>query len=247
MAIDTILAYAATGGGVMAVVSPTSLTIKSDGHIVGYFYDGISAESVAITNANNPSWEAAGVTLPATSDGTAVGAGDPFRWLPHKIPVKKGDVLVLTSTSGANPVHCGIYVEYSGGLGFSIRPTQEGAAYYVTKATAAGGTNCAAGTIVQGATNVTGFGQGRTYTPVQVKANAAFTTTAFLGLRKLGGDNYLFIVPIGLTDVADDMKAAVLPKGLFTVTQGDAIEVFWSSATAEQPTAEITFAYSAGK
>ena len=241
--IDTILAYDATGGGVMAVVPPCSLTIKMDGKIVGYFYDGISAEDVTITNASNPAWDAAGIRLPATSDGTAVGAGDPFRWLTHKIPVKKGDVLVLTSTSGANPVHCGLYIEYPGGLGFSLRKELEGDAYLTFRTTVAGGTNCAAGTIVQGATNVTNFGQGRTYTPVEVKAAGAFTTTAFLGIRKLGGENVLFIVPVGLTDVANDMKRALLPKGIFTVTQGDAIELFWSSVTAEQPTASIIFAY----
>jgi len=243
MAIDTILAYDATGGGVLAVVPPTSLTIKKDGHIVGYFYDGTIAEDVVVTNANNPSWEAAGFKLQSTSDGTAIGAGDCIRWLTHKVPVKQGDTLVLTSTSGAAPVYCGIFVEYKGGLGFAPRGELEGQAYLVTKATTAGGTNCAAGTIVQGATNMTGFGQGRTYTPVQIKANAAFTTTAFLGIRKLGGDNYLFIMPVGLTDIANDMKRNLVPKGVMTVTQGDAIEVFWASVTAEEPTADIMFAY----
>lgn len=245
MAVDTILTYDATGGGTQAVVTPTSLTIKDNGYIVGYFADGISCEDITITNTNNPLWEAAGFKLPATSDGTAVGAGDMSRWLPHKIPVKKADVLTVVSTSGANPVHAGIHVEYptSKGYQFAIRPDQEGNAYYTTKSTTAAGTNCAAGTIVQGATNITGFGQGRTYTPVMVKANAAFTTTAFLGMRKLGGDNYIYITPVGLTDVANDTKMTKLPKGLFTVTQGDAIEVFWSSVTAEQPTADVTFAY----
>lgn len=243
MAIDTILTYDATGGGTQAVVPPTSLTIKHDGYLVGYFADGISLNDIVITNTNNPAWEAAGFKLPATSDGTAVGAGDAMRWFPHKIPVKKADVMTVVSTSGANPVHAGLYVEYPGGSGFGLRKELEGAAFYTTKTTTAAGTNCAAGTIVQGATNVTGFNQAKTYTPVMVKANAAFTTTAFLGLRKLGGANYLFITPIGLTDVANDMKPAVLPKGLFTVQHGDEIEVHWSSVTAEQPTADITFAY----
>jgi len=241
--LDTILAYDATGGGVLAVVPPTSLTIKKDGHLVGYFYDGTIAEDVVVTNANNPAWEAAGFKLQATSDGTAIGAGDCLRWLTHKVPVKKGDVLVLTSTAGAAAVYCGIYVEYSGGMAFAPRGELEGTGHLVTKTTTAGGTNCAAGTIVQGATNVTGFGQGRTYTPVQIKANAAFTTTAFLGLRKLGGDNVLFIMPVGLTDIANDMKRNLVPKGIMTVTQGDSIEVFWASVTGEQPTADITFAY----
>lgn len=241
--MDTILTYDATGGGVQAVVPPTSLTIKADGHLVGYFLDGISVNDCVVTNANNPNWEAAGMTFAPTSDGTAVGAGDMIRWLTHKVPVKKGDVLVCTSTSGANPTHFGLYVEYPGGGAFKPRGELEGQAYLTFKATAAGGTNCAAGTIVQGATNVTGFGQGRTYTPVQVKANAAFTTTAFLGLRKLGGSNVLFIMPVGLTDVANDTKRTYIPHGIFTVTQGDSIEIFWSSATAEQPTADILFAY----
>jgi hypothetical protein len=243
MAIDTILAYDATGGGVLAVVPPTSLTIKADGHLVGWFYDGISAEDVTITNANNPNWEAAGFSCHPTSTGAAILPGYNMVTFEHKIPVKKGDVLVLTSTAGANPVYFGLYVEYPGGLAFSMRPEQEGMAYHVTKTTTAGGTNCAAGTLVQGATNITGFGQGRTYTPIRVAAAAAFTTTAFLGMRKLGGANYLFIVPIPLTDVAAAWHKYKLPKGLFTVTQGDAIEIFWASVTGEQPTAKVTFAY----
>ena len=241
--IDTILAYDATGGGTLAVVAPTSLTIKKDGFLVGYYYDGISAEDLTVTNGNNTDWEAAGFKLPATSDGTAVGAGDAIRWFTHKIPVKKKDVLTLVGTSGANPVYAGIFIEYPGGLQFRPRGVLEGNAFLVTKGTTAGGTNCAAGTIVQGATNITGFGTGRTYTPVQVKSNAAFTTTAFLGIRKHSGDNVLFIMPIGLTDVANDMKAGLVPLGIMTIESQDEIEVFWASATAEQPTADITFAY----
>lgn len=246
MVLDTILTYDATGGGTQAVVPPTSLTIKGpstqEAFIVGYFCDGISVNDITITCATNPDWEPAGFTLPATSDGTAIGAGDSWRPLPHKIGVRGGDVLVIVSTSGANPCYAGLYIEYPGDPAYAVRPAQEGKAHYVTKASVAGGTNCAAGTIVQGATNLTGFMQGRTYTPVMVKANAAFTTTAFLGIRKLGAP-FLFIVPIPLTDVAADFKNLVLPKGIMTVTQGDQVEVFWSSATAEQPTADVVFAY----
>lgn len=249
MAVDTIVGYDATGGGTLAVISPTSLTIKGssqkDRYLLGYWYDGISANDLTITCTTNPEWEAAGITLPPTSDGTATSAGLQYRLFGHKIPVKGGDVMTLAATSGANPVMAGLFVEYP-----ELEPTfqprqvdqQEGVAHYVSKSTTAGGTNCAAGTFVQGATNITGFMEGRTYTPLIVNANAAFTTTAVLGMRKLGG-NSLFAVPIPLTDVAADWMIKPLPKGLFTVSKGDAIEVFWSSVTAEQPTANVTFVY----
>ena len=243
MALDTMIAHDATGGGTLVALTGSSLTAKADGHLIGYFYDGISAEDIVITNPNNPKWDPAGIKLPATSDGTAVGAGDPFRWLPWKMPVRKNDALTVVATAGAHPVHAGLHMLYPGGIAFSPRQPLDGEALGVTKTTTAAGTNCAAGILQIGATRISGFLQGRTYTPTQVKANAAFTTTAFLGLRKYGGDNYTFITPIGLTDVANDMKPAMLPKGLFTVTQGDEIEVFLASYTAEQPTADVTFGY----
>ena len=244
--IDTILAHDPTGGGVMAVVPGSSFTIKEHGFLVGYFYDGISAEEVTITNPQNPKWDPAGFTLVPTSTGTEVIAGTPYKPMPKRVPVRKGDVLVFTATSGANPIHLGVYVEYPGGKfgSFKLRPDQDmEPGLLVTRATVAGGTNCAIGTIVQGATNLEDFPQGRLLTPVSVASNATFTTTAFLGLRKYGGDNVMFVMPIPLDDVAAAWRDNKLPLGLFTVTQGDAIELFWMSATAEQPTADITFAY----
>lgn len=244
--IDTILAHDPTGGGVMAVVPGSSFTIKENGFLVGYFYDGISAEEVTITNPQNPKWDPAGFSVPPTTTGTAVIRGKPFTLFRKRLPVRKGDVLVFTATSGANPIHLGVYVEYPGGKygPFKLRPDQDMApGLLVTRTTVAGGTNCAIGTIVQGATNLEDFPQGRILTPVSVTPNATFTTTAFLGLRKYGGDNVLFVMPIALDDVANAWEEGLLPLGLFTVTQGDAIELFWMSATAEQPTADITFAY----
>ena len=244
--LDSIVGYDATGGGVLAVVAPTSLTIKGDNsqvaYIVGYAYDGISAEEVTITNAQNRDWPAGGVSLPATSDGTAVGAGMPWLPLDVQIPVRGGDVLVLTSTSGANPVHLVLYLDYPP-YSFQLRdPLAPIKGYCWTRITAAGGTNCAAGTTVQGATNLTAFGD-YVWTPVAINAAAAFTTTAFLAVRKLGGPSNLVFWPIGLTDVANDMRGYILPKGLgLTFTKGDAMEIFWISATAEQPTANVTFA-----
>lgn len=251
MVLDTILGYDATGGGTLAVIPPTSLTIKGSSNqkanLVGYFYDGISAEDLTVTCATNPDWDAAGFRVHATTDGTAIGSGDQFRYFPKKIPVRGGDVLSLVGTSGANPVHAGIYVDYPWMQGpkFEKRPWEgeSDEAYETYKSIAAGGTNCAAGTIVQGATNVTGFLQGRTYTPVGIEANGAFTTTALIGIRKLGGLNTLFVAPIGLTDVANDWNYHPLPKGIFTVTQGDQIEPFFSSVTAEQPTANLRLLY----
>jgi hypothetical protein len=249
--LDTILGYDATGGGVAAVVPPTSLTTKGAGTIVGYFYDGISAEEVTITCPTDEDWPAAGFSLPATSDGTAVGAG--LQWMPLdvQVPVKANKALVLTTTSGGNPVHVGVYVDYPGLGGasapFSIRQPGSAKGIPWTRSTVAGGTNCAAGTIVQGATNLTNFGN-HTWTPVAINANAAFTTTAFLGIRKLGGANLLPIFPVGLTDVANDMRGYGLPHGIGqTYTGNDAMEIFWSSVTGEQPTANITFARAGGR
>ena len=89
MALDTILGYDATGGGVLAAVAPTSLTIKGrsdqEAHLVGYFYDGISAEDLTVTCATNPAWDAAGFRVHATTDGTAIGSGDQFRYFPFDL------------------------------------------------------------------------------------------------------------------------------------------------------------------
>jgi len=183
------------------------------------------------------------LVLYPTTDGTAVGSGVQWQPLKHKVPVRGGDVLVMTSVSGANPIHCILYIDYPP-YGFSVRPdnpTETG--LYYTRTTVAGGTNCAAGTSQQATTNLGAF-PNRMLTPVAVHANAAFTTTAFLGLRKLG-TGYIVYFPIGLTDVANDWWSFGLPKGLFTVTKGDSIELFWISVTAEQPTAEIDFVYPA--
>jgi len=240
--IDTILGYDATDGGVLTVVSPTSLTIKADGYLFGYFLDGISVERCIITNSANTKWDATGLVLYPTTDGTAVGAG--VQWLPlkHKVPVKEGDVLVMTGVSGANPMHCGLYVDYAP-FSFKLRPDAPmEEAYSYTRTTVAAPANCAAGTTVQ-APNLTAFPD-RVLTPVKIHANAAFTTTAMVGIRKLGTGT-IFIVPIGLTDVANDWWSYGLPLGLFTVTQGSSIELFLCSVTAEKPTAQIDFAYPA--
>jgi hypothetical protein len=245
MPLDSIVGWDATGGGVLTVVNSTSLTVKGGAdqiaYIVGYSLDGISVRRVTVTNAANPSWDATGLVLYPTTDGTAVGAGAQWQPLKHKVPVRGGDVLVMTSLAGANPVTCILYLDYPP-YGFSVRPdspTEEG--LYYSRTTVAGGTNCAAGTAVQGATSLGNF-PNRMLTPVSIHANAAFTTTAMLGIRKLG-TGYLTYWNIGLTDIANDWWTFSLPKGLFTVTKGDSIELFWISDTAEQQTAQIDFVY----
>lgn len=247
--LDTILTYDATGGGVQAVVPPTSLTIKGganqQAYLVGHFLDGISVNECTLTCATNPDWEAAGFSLKPTTQGIATSGGPPADFWRHKVPVRGGDVMVLTSTSGANPTHAGLYVDYPWMQGpkYQARHTAESDGHYVLKTTAAGGTNCAAGTLVRGATNLTGWMQGRQYYLESATISAAFTTTAFLGLRKLGSNN-LFIWPCPLTDVAQAFQPMSIPKGaLDTVQQGDQVEVYWSSVTAEQPTANTNWVY----
>jgi len=238
MPLYSIMGYDATGGGVMTVVSPTSLTVKEDGNIVGYALDGISVQRCVITIPQSTKWDPTGLVLYPTSDGTAVGAGRQWMPLKHKVPVKKGDVIVMTSVSGANPCHCILYLEY--GSGFSVRPDAPSeAGLYYTRTTVAG-TNCAAGTLVQ-VGDLTTFPD-RILTPVSIHANAAFTTTAFVAMRKSGSGD-ITIWPIGLTDIANDWTSPGLPKGLFTVTKGDSIELWFSSVTAEAPTAQIDFVY----
>ena len=243
--LDTIMGYDAANGGVLAVVTPTSnLTFKDNGKIVGYFYDGISAEEVTLTVPTDDDWPAAGVSLPATSDGTAVGAGMPWRPLQFQLPVKKDKAVVMTATSGNNPVWGGLLVDYpSKGEPFGLRdPLQPATAYLWTRTTVAGGTNCAAGTTVQGATGLTAWGDYE-WQPVAVEAAAARTTTVFVGFRKFGGPNFIPFFPIGLTDVANDMRGYGIPKGVGqTYTGNDTMELFLGSDTAEQPTANITFA-----
>ncbi len=247
LVLDCMGVYDATGGGVGAVITPNlSLTVKGPAtqmaYIVGYSFDGISAEEVTITNPNNRKWPAGGVSLKATSDGTAVGAGDQWKPLPYKIPVWGQDTLVFTITSGANPVHVWIYIDYPP-YSFGLRDPKEAEVLLLwTRATTAGGTNCSAGTMVQGATPLTSWGVD-TWKPVRIDADAAFTTTAFLGLRKQGGDSNMTFWAIGLTDVANDMKSPGLPKGMgLEFTGNDICDLFWVSHTAEQPTAKITFA-----
>lgn len=250
--MDTILTYDAANGGVQAVVPPTSLTIKGSSDqkafLVGHFLDGISVNDCTLTCSTNPDFEAAGFSFEPTTSGIATSGGPPVRFWPHKIEMKGGDVLVLTSTSGANPTHAGIFVDYpwmkDGDASRPYLPRQvaESNGRYVTKATVAGGTNCAAGTFVQGATPITGFMQGRRYSPVAATISGAFTTTAFLGLRKLGSNN-LFVWPCPLTDVAQAWNQVPFPKGTFEVGQGDTVELLWSSASAEQPTANTRWVY----
>lgn len=250
--LDTILTYDATGGGTQAVVAPTSLTIKGGSnqkaYLVGHFLDGISVNDCTLTVATNSNFEPGGVSLEPTTSGIATSGGPPARFWPHKMEVLGGDTVTLVSTSGANPTHCGIYVEYpwmkdgDKAMPYAPRSIAEAEGHYMTRATTAGGTNCAAGTFVQGATNLTGWLQGRTYSPIGATISAAFTTTAFLGMRKLGASN-MFVWPCPLTDVAQAWNQVPFPKGTFEVRQGDQVEVWWSSATAEQPTANTRWVH----
>jgi hypothetical protein len=244
--LDTILLYDATGGGAMTAISPSSLTIKGPSnqkaYLIGYWLDGISVNRLTITCTTNKNFEAAGFVLPPTTDGTAITCGKQFELLPHKMELNGGDVLVATLEAGANPGHAGLFIEYPGEPNYGIRPVQDGEANYVTKPTTATGTNCTAGAITWGTTMLTGWVQGRAYTPLKVAANAAFTTTPIVCLRKLGS-NFMLALPVALTDVAQDWIYPALPKGWFVVQSGDSVEVGMSSATAEQPTADVTFAY----
>lgn len=248
MGLDTILFYDATGGGTATVVAPTSFTIKGpssqDAWIVGYFYDGISAEEVTVKCGNDTRWHPDGFSLPATTDGTAVGnAGFPggIQPLPFKVPVRGGDLLSFTCTSGANPVFGGLLVEYPGGVPFGWRSHLEGIGGLYTRTTSASGTNLTAATVQEGLVKLDGFDE-RVYTPVSVQVAAAYTTTPIIGIRKLGSGDYLF-VPLPLTDVAQSWGMIMLPRGIGTFTAGDTMQIAWLSSTAEQPTAKITFSH----
>lgn len=246
MVLETIVGYDAANGGVcLAIAGMPSLTVKGSSsekaYIVGYWLDGISVQRAVVTNPQNSKWDPTGLILYPTSDGTAVGAGKMWRSLKHKIPVMGGDVLVITGVSGNNPMYAAVLVDYPP-YTFRMRPegpSEEGIMY--SRTTVAGGTNCAAGTAVAGATDLGAFIE-KTLTPVSIHAGAAFTTTAFLGIRK-AGDGHITIWPIGLTDVANDWDDFELPYGLFTITKGDNINIWWISETAEQPTARIDFVF----
>lgn len=246
--IDSILTYDATGGGTQLVVPPCSLTVKGPSsqvaYLVGYAMDGISVNDAIVTCTTNKDWDPAGIHLKPTTAGIATSGGPPISWLPVKVPVKGGDVFTIVSTSGANPTHVILYVDYppygfQGARDMSKPPV----ANLTYKATVAGGTNCAAGTFVMGATPLRTFIGGRRFNVIGATISGAFTTTAFLGLRK-SGSSYMMIIPCPLTDVAQAWQPFWLPPGVMeSIQQGDEIEVWWSSVSAEQPTGNVWLAY----
>ncbi len=245
--MDSILAYDLTGGGVMAALAPTSFTIKGpssqNAYIVGYASNGISPQGAVVTCANDERWEAAGFNLHNTADGTAVGAGDQWVPLPVKVPVRGGDVLAITSVSGANPHWVILYIDYPP-FNYKARdPFQsQPSGCLITRTTAASGVNLTAGVVQGGLVTLVGFGA-RTYSPVYIHmTGGTMTTDNYMGIKKLG-DPYTTFWRVPLIAAGDDQKVWPLPQGMFTVGQGDTVEISWAGDTANQPIAMVTFAY----
>ena len=242
MVLETILGYDLTGGGVMTAPGP-SFTIKGPNtqraYIRGYYLDGISGHMVVVTNPNNTDWES-GFILTQTINGLATSTPKVIHWFNSAIPVQGGDVLVLTSTSGGNPHHCGLYVDYPPYTFKVPSPASLGEQYRLTRLTAAAAA-LTAGVVQTGLTTLTGWGK-RRYTPHAVQAVGALTTNPFIGLNKLG-EAYKTFWPLPLTDVAQCWHPYELPDGLFEIRAGDTVEVSWLSDTAESPTANVTFRY----
>jgi len=194
---------------------------------------------VVVTNPNNTDWES-GLILTPTMNGTAVAYGKVMHYFNSAIPVQGGDILVLTSTAGAVPIHLGLLMDYPP-YSFKVPgPATLGEQYRLTRLTAAAAA-LTAGVVQTGLTTLTGWGK-RRYTPHSVQAVGALTTDPFIGLNK-GGEAYKTFWPLPLTDVAQNWNPYELPDGLFEIVKGDTVEISWLSDTAESPTANLTFRY----
>lgn len=254
MVLAALVYSDATGGGVGA--APTncpSLTVPgdagADSHLVGHTLDGVSVNECTITVPGDRRWESTGFSLRPTSDGTAIGRGKPVDWWDNPVPVKAGQTITPTITSGAN---------YAWGiLYFDVAPFNyqkpaldalKAPVYKWTRATAASGTNLTANTWQTGLVTHTQFGE-HDYEIDDIVTSAAFTTNPIISLKSetRGSTPYDLFFMLPLTDVANDWDKLRIPKGQIAIKQGTTLKIGWLGETAEQPTANITYKYAAGK
>lgn len=248
-----MVAYDATGGGVMTTtVGGAPLVVPgkpgSTSYIVAYALDGISVNEVTITCAQETEWDAAGFSLKPTGNGTATGRCRSIQTLNNPIPITAGRTLVLTGTSGANPMLLIVYITYDGGSWKPRLSHNVGAPKrLLTRASAASGVNLTAYTIQTGLITLATW-PNKAYEPVEIAPDAAFTTTPIIGIRKLNEGDWFFVM-LPLTDVAQLWDPIMLPYGVLDGPSGplihsnDTLEIAWLSATAEQPTGKLSFAY----
>lgn len=253
MVMASIVASDATGGGVLA--APTncpSLVVPGDfgkdALIVGHTLDGVSVNECTLTCAGDDRWPTNGFSLRPTSDGTAVGSGKPLEWWDNPVPVKCGQTITFTGTSGANYMWCILYFDIPPYTFKKPMGEMKGPVYKWTRVTTASGTNLTANTLQTGLVTHTNFGD-HDYFIDDITVAAAFTTNPIIGLKSEteGSTPYTLFFMLPLTDVAQDWEKLRIPPEAIRIKQGTTLAISWLGETAEQPTANITYKYAAGK
>jgi hypothetical protein len=240
--------YDATGGGAMIIVpnSGSSLTVQENVQLLGYAaYGQTDLDEIVMTVTGDSNWEASGLRFPNTwNSGTSFKG---VQWLPHKIPLKANSVMAFTSVAGANPVYLLLYVDDKLSPSFSPPPAPNtGKAMYVSLTSAASGVNCTASSAQMNyaTTTITAFTSPRRYKPISVARAASATGPSLaVGISK-GNDQHVTWWPIAaLADGVNEFY--YLPaSGLPEFQSGERCNIHWLTDAAEQPTAQITFAYS---
>lgn len=243
-----MLAHDATGGGVMAALSGgPSLNVPGpagqDAHIVGYTYMGISAEDVTLTCAAEDRWPQAGFSLKCNSNAAAASFCKPITWLRNRVPIRCGEALVFTGTSGANDAWCALQLDVPPHSVKRPEDREHSPAIFHTRTTAASGTNTTALTVQHNLVTLTQFGDYLQEID-SVSIAGAYTTAPFIGLKVDKPDwPYRIYLPLAETDVANLWEKIQIPQGTMPIRKGDTLEVSWLSDSTEQPTANVTLKY----
>jgi hypothetical protein len=240
--------YDATGGGAMLVVpnSGSSLTVQEDVELVGYAaFGSTDLDEIIMTVTGDANWEASGLRLPNTWNGGSTFG--PPQYLPHRIPLKANSVMTFTSVAGANPVYLLLYVNDKLAPAFAPPPAlSAGRAMYVSLVSAASGVNCTASTAQMNyaTTTITAFTSPRRYKPIAVARAASATGPSLaVGISK-GNDQHVTWWPIcAIVDGVNEFYA-LQASGLPEFVSGERCNIHWLTDAAEQPTAQVTFAYS---
>lgn len=249
MALETWLYEDPTGGGTMIVMagSGSALTVPKDVDIVGYFLGGTSGQHVLMQVTGNKDWESGGVYFENTMIATTLQK-DPIVWLPHRIPLKKGDVMAFTSTSGANPHILGLYVD--DGTAPTFKPPMangEGRSNVMSLVSAASGLNTTALTaqLNTATTTLTSFMASREY-KLNDRGPTLFTAmtgpTVLVGIQD-GASAYITWWPVVYTPAAQRGFYRMPADGLPKFTKGSNCRIHWCSEAAEQPRVILPFAY----